>query len=105
VKIAVITCEYWPYIGGGRGVSATLLVQQLRNKGMDVDVYLFRKTHSPILINSGSVVHYNVTNEWLWPLVNLQTVKKLWKVLAKYDIVRVWFPSKNHVEEPCSCHA
>jgi glycosyltransferase involved in cell wall biosynthesis len=90
MKIAVITGEYWPYIGGGRGVSVTLLAQQLRNKGIDVDVYLFRKLHSPILTNSKSIIHYNVINERLWPLVNLQTVEKLWKVLTKYDIVHVY---------------
>jgi hypothetical protein len=43
MEIAVITGEYWPYIRGGCGVSATLLVQQLRREGIVVDVFVFDK--------------------------------------------------------------
>jgi glycosyltransferase involved in cell wall biosynthesis len=90
MKIALITGEYWPYIRGGCGISTTLLVHQLKRRGLLVDVYVFDKQHSPILTDKGSTVYYKVTNDRLWPLVNLQAIMKLWKKLGHYDLVHVY---------------
>ncbi|MEM2111225.1 MAG: glycosyltransferase family 4 protein [Candidatus Bathyarchaeia archaeon] len=90
MKIAVVTGEYWPYIRGGSGVSATLLVRQLREEGILVDVYVFGKNRPAVFNNNGSTFYYNSINDRLWPFVNLQATKKLWKVLTKYDVVHVY---------------
>jgi len=90
MKIALITGEYWPYIRGGCGISATLLVRQLRKEGILVDVYVFDKKHPPILTDNGSTVYYDVKNDKLWPIANLQVVKTLWKALTEYDTVHVY---------------
>jgi glycosyltransferase involved in cell wall biosynthesis len=90
MKIALVAAEYWPYTSGGAGVSATLLVRQLRKEGISVDVYVFNKKHPSIISDKGSTRYYYVMDDRFWPLVNLQVIKALWKKLAQYDLIHVY---------------
>lgn len=90
MKIALIAEEHWPYIGGGAGVSSTLLVRQLRKKGISADVYVFDKKSPPILGDMGSTKYYDVIDHRFSPLINLQVIKTLRKKLVEYDLVHVY---------------
>jgi glycosyltransferase involved in cell wall biosynthesis len=90
MKIALVAAEYWPHIGGGAGVSATLLVRQLRKEGTSVDVYVFDKKHPSIFSDKGSTKYYDVIDYRFEPLVNLQVIKTLWKKLAQYDLIHAY---------------
>lgn len=94
LKVAVVTREYPPYVYGGCGISVTLLVRQLRKKGIHVDVYVFNE-NLPASFNVDSNINkfaffYKSVNERMWPLVNIQTINKLWKKLNRYDIVHAY---------------
>ena len=90
MKVALLTQEHWPHIGGGAGVSSTLLVRQLRKEGMPVDVYVFRREHPPIFSDKGTTKYYHVIDSRFWPLVNLQVIKALRKKLFEYDLVHIY---------------
>lgn len=90
MKVALITGEYWPYIRGGCGISATLLVQQLRKEKIVVDVYVFNKKQPQLVTDKGFAIYFDAKNEKFWPFINLQTIMKLWKKLAKYDVIHVY---------------
>ena len=93
MKIALVAGEYRrarARIGGGAGVSAKLLVHQLRKEGISVDVHVFSRKYPSIFSDKGARKYYGVINSRFWPLVNLQVIKSLWKKLAQYDLVHVY---------------
>ena len=91
MKIALITGEYPPYVGGGAGYSSHLLVRQLRKKGIIVDVYVFAKKHDPIFSEGGSTKYYSISVGDCWPLIDLHAIMKLWDKLDRYDLVHLYY--------------
>ncbi len=89
--MAVITTEYWPYVSGGAGISAGLLVRELRKRDLFVDVYVFQQQYASSESDHGSTKYYRVTNgDKMWPFLNLKVVSELWRQLNKYDVVHVY---------------
>lgn len=90
MRIAVITNEYWPYIRGGSGISSTLLVNQLRQRGHHVDVYVFDKKYHNSFGEHGSTQYFKNLNPRIWPLSNLLVIIKLFRKIKNYDIIHVY---------------
>jgi len=92
VKIAIIAAEYWPFIDGGAGNSITLLVDQLRKRGLFVDVYVFNKKLDTVYCDNGFAKYYPLVNRNFHPITNIYAVFMLLKKLGQYDLIHVYSP-------------
>lgn len=93
----MITAEFPPNIIGGSGVSAGLLVQQLRQKGILVDVYVFeifsQNTFLRILSQEGHVRYRKlvmVPGTVFEFFLDLQLISTLFDRLGIYDLVHLY---------------
>lgn len=63
MNIAFVTTEFPPNIGGGAAISSNLIVKELRNKGIEVDVFsLDGEERAPVKVSNN---HYRIPREYL----------------------------------------
>lgn len=89
MKIAIITTEYPPFVGGGQGISAGLVVEKLRKYGISVDVYVFStliNQNMNIKTDMGSTIF--IRRKYDIPfLFDTELFMKLTPYLKNYDLI------------------
>lgn len=87
-KILLITPDFPPNIRGGCGISCNLLVEELRNRGIETDVFAFTGNTIYEETNNGYTRHFNKVPTPLG--LNFITLKELRKINKKYDIIHIY---------------
>jgi alpha-maltose-1-phosphate synthase len=91
-RIALVTFEYPPYIGGGTGTTAYLLANHLRHQGLSVDVYVLRDRDEEIEEGGGRVRFLRAPTSYPDPYYVLWwlSVPRLARLLRGYDLIHVY---------------
>jgi len=92
MNIAFVTAEYPPKNIGGAGISSKLIVEELRKKGINVDVYALTGTEKSCIKTNTN--HYEIPNANQFSVPpeiggNLSVLKYL-PDLSKYDITHCY---------------